>query len=257
MALLSAGMAVAQVPEPSAQAPAAVQSVESSAGGPPSVAAQLELKRAMTDRAATDQRSQWTLRTNVLLDSPVSLVRLDIPFVDKNNSFSSDPANVGLGDLKTRVGFAPIPVPAVPLSFFFDFIFPTGGSLGNGKYQLCPGLSSAIRLASWRTPVFRFLPLVEQYVSIAGDPNRSDIDYTSFELKVEALWPKALALSMNAKPVIDWVHGAQSAAVLDSQVDWIASTHWRVWVKYGFRLWGARLPTTYDGQLEIGVRWSS
>src|SRR5215470_9555776 len=136
-----------------------------------------ELKRELTDRGATDQRTQTTLRAELLLSSPISLLRLDVPFVDKKNTFTGDPSNVGFGDLKTRVALAPIPIWGAPLTLYLDLVFPTGEDLGAGKYQVVPGTSSSIRLLSGDAPALNFLPLAEQYISVAGDPTRQSLYY--------------------------------------------------------------------------------
>src|SRR5262244_1780036 len=74
------------------------------------VTPRFELKRALTDRGSTEERTHTTFRAELLLSFPVSLLRLDVPLVDRNNSFTSDPSNAGLGDLKTRLALAPMPI---------------------------------------------------------------------------------------------------------------------------------------------------
>src|SRR5262245_23213894 len=108
------------------------------------VTPQFELKRELTDRGATDQRTQTSFRAELLLSSPISLLRLDVPLVDKNNSFTSDPSNAGLGDLKTRCALAPMPIWGAPLTLYLDLVFPTGGDLGAGKYQVVPGAAPSV-----------------------------------------------------------------------------------------------------------------
>ena len=245
-------------PAPGAAPPVApgAPGVTAPSVGRPPVSSRFELKRQLSNRGAIDESSRTTLRAELLLDSPLTLVRVELPFVDKNNSFTSDPLNAGLGDLKTRFAFTPIPVPGAPVAFFLELVFPTAeGTLGYGKYQVAPGVTSSIKVAPWREPVLLFAPLVEQYLSFAGDPTRSPIDYTYTELNLEARWPH-LRLSLNPKPTIDWTKGVSSAAVLELQATWIISSHWRLWIKGGQRLWGGTLPGTYDQQLETGVRWT-
>ncbi len=221
---------------------------------PPS--ARFELKRTASNRGAIDQSTRTTLRAEVLLDSPVTLVRLELPFVDKNDSTTGESLTPGFGDLKSRVAFAPLPVPGAPIAFFFELVFPTArDSLGFGKYQVAPGVTATMNLASWHQPLLLFVPLLEHFVSFAGDPSRDPVNYTQAELNVEARWP-ALWLSLNAKPVLDWTKGGDSASVLELELSWLPSTHWRLWFKVGQRLWGGRLPATYDQQLELGVRWT-
>jgi len=218
------------------------------------VTARFELKRSLIDRGSTEENTRTTLRAELLIDSPVWLVRLDVPFIDKNNSFTSDALNAGLGDMKVRVAFGPLRVQASTISPLADVVFPTGGSRGSGKYQVAPGVTASIRLPStWSKPALFWLPLIEHFLSVAGDPSRSDINYTRLELKVEARWPHWI-VSLDPRPVIDWTQGVRTAADIELQGTWVPSGHWRLWLKAGRRLWGDTLPTTYDDKLEIGVR---
>jgi hypothetical protein len=145
------------------------------------------------------------------------------------------------------------------LSPFLELVVPTAetSALGSGKWQLAPGATATFPLAppwSGATRAARFVPKLQQYVSVAGDRDRSDVSYTSMELKLEAQWQRGFMLSVNPKPVVDWTAGFDTAAVLEVQATWIISRAWRVWAKPGVRLWGPRLPATYDRQLEVAVR---
>src|SRR5262249_31217395 len=219
------------------------------------VTPQFELKRELTDRGATDQRTQTSFRAELLLSSPISLLRLDVPLVDKNNSFTSDPSNAGLGDLKTRLALAPMPIWGAPLTLYLDLVFPTGGDLGAGKYQVVPGAAPSVRLLSGDAVALVFLPLAEQYISVAGDPTRKSLYYLKLELKMEVRW-EHWSVSLNRKPVIDWTQGPSTASVIELESGWVASAHWRLWLKVGRRRWGSTLPSTYDTQVELGVRWT-
>ncbi len=219
----------------------------------------LELKRVMTERGTPGERTKATVRVEKFLDAWVAQLRVDVPFVDKNNEFQSDPSNAGLGDLKCRVGLRPLRVGGVRLTANVDVTLPTAdpGSLGGGKYQLGPGVEASIPLPTpWSaaSPLLRFAPLVRQTFSVAGDADRADQSYTQLEAKLEASWPDRFAVSLTPKPVVDWEQGGKTAAVLELEAAWIVSRSFRLWVKPGLRLWGPALPCTYDRQLETGVR---
>ena len=230
-------------------------------GGPPAAGEpwRLELKRAMTNRGAPDQRSKTTLRVEKLVDSVVTLLRLDVPYVDKNNSFTSDPLDAGLGDLKARVGFRAPGSGGVRLAPFLEVVFPTANpaALGMGKYQLGPGITVEVPVPHpWPEAGFTlaFRPLAEQYFSVAGDPARAAVNYTQLEAKLEAAWPARALLSVNPKALVDWTKDGETAAVLELEGTWLVSRAWRLWLKAGARLWGPALPGTYDRQLESGAR---
>jgi hypothetical protein len=218
-----------------------------------------ELKRSASERGTASESSRTTVRVEKFFDSVVAQLRADLPYVDKNNEFQSDPLYAGLGDLKCRVGFRGFPAGAARIVTNVDVVFPTAASekLGNGKYQLGPGVEASIPLpAPWARsgPRLRFAPLIRQTFSVAGDPDRSDQNYTQLEAKLEAAWPDRFVVSVNPKPVIDWEQDGATAAVLQLEGAWLVSRSWRVWLKPGFRLWGPALPSTYDRQLELGVR---
>ena len=114
------------------------------------VAPRFELKRAMTNRGAPDESSRTTLRSEAVVDWAVTLLRLDVSYVDKNNDFVSDPLNAGLGDLTARVESAPLRVAGAPLKLLVEVVFPTGGALGFGKYLVGPGAKISLPLrAPW------------------------------------------------------------------------------------------------------------
>ena len=195
----------------------------------------------------------------LLADLGIRNVRVDVPWVDKSVAEGGDPLDVGLGDVKGRIGLHAVRAGSGRLSPFLDLVFPTAGSaaLGSGKWQLGPGATLSVPLpAPWSGPTraARFVPKLEQYVSIGGDPDRKDVSYTQAELKLEVEWRRGLMLSVNPKPVVDWTAGFDTAAVLEVQGTWIVSPAWRLWAKGGARLWGPTLPATYDRQLELAVR---
>jgi hypothetical protein len=66
---------------------------------------------------------------------------------------------------------------------------------------------------------FPFAPLVGQVVSVAGDSDAKDINYTKIELAVRDTWRSDFALKFTLKPVIDWQQGGRTAAVIELQGD--------------------------------------
>ncbi len=225
-----------------------------------SVAAwRFELKHTMTNRGAIDERTKVIARVEKLLDGPVSLLRVDLPYVDKNNQFAMDLANAGFGDVECRVGARPVRWGSTAVVLpFLDATFPTAATsrTGSGKWLLGPAVSLGVNLpAPWAAgPTLSFQPQLQQYFSVAGDPARPDIDYTGAELKLEAEWKDVALVNVNPKPVLDWTSGVRTACVLDVQGIWLVTRLIRLSVRSGFRLWGEALPSTYDQQLEVAVR---
>ena len=77
----------------------------------------IELKRENTNRGHEGETTKSTFRFEHYTEGTVSLLRLDIPFVDKNRSFGGDLAQIGPGDVKVRMGFKKIPVSTASIGF--------------------------------------------------------------------------------------------------------------------------------------------
>jgi hypothetical protein len=180
------------------------------------------------------------------------LLRLEIPFPDDKTSFEGDPFSPRLGDIKARVGFRPVGLGDIPVASFLEVTFPTAGpeELGSGKYQVSPGVRTTFPISFGRTlpesHKMSFEPLVKQVVSVAGDENRKDINYTKFELTLRDTWRKEYWLELTPKPIVDWEQSAKTGAVLELEGGWIINPRWRVWLLLGTRLWGEGVPSTYD-----------
>jgi len=56
-----------------------------------------------------------------------------------------------------------------------------------------------------------FSPLVKQVVSVAGDEDRKNINYTQLELALREAWQKKYWLKMRPKVIVDWEQDANTA----------------------------------------------
>ena len=109
----------------------------------------VELKLQFTNRGTPGETSRTTLRLEALFKGLISFLRVDIPGVDKQKD---DVFYEGLGDIKARAGFHAILLGDCRLLPFFEMIFPTAEEpeLGQGKYQIAPGLRLAVPVtAPW------------------------------------------------------------------------------------------------------------
>jgi hypothetical protein len=216
-----------------------------------------ELKRQATDRATIGETSSTWIKIEAFRSGVVSLLRLELPFPDWKTSFEGDPSSPGLGDIKTRVGFRAVPLGGIPISSFFEVTFPTAQSeeLGTGQYQLSPGIWSNIPISL--TPLVpadhkvSFEPLIQQVVSVAGDADRRNINYTKFELSLRDLWRQKYRMKLTAKPIVNWMQDGNTGAVAELEGGWNIHRHWWVDLMFGTRLWGEGVPTTYDQRIEI------
>lgn len=221
----------------------------------------VELKRQFTERGTPEESSRTTLRVEATPQSFVSLVRLDLPFVDEKNG---NPTSPRLGDIKLKLVSRSIPLGGTRLNPLFETTFPTADpeSLGNGKYQLAPGAELRVPLwafgqergrATWKVNS-KFL--VQQVVSVAGDEARQDINYTKFEPELKAAWREKLTLQLTPKLVFDWHLGGEAGAVLELEGGWSFSRRWRTTLTLGHGLWNTDLPTMYGKKVEWTLRFN-
>jgi hypothetical protein len=217
----------------------------------------IELKREATNRGTPEETTKTQIKIDAFLDGIVSLLRLEVPFPDDKTSFEGDPFSPRLGDIKVRVGFRSVPLGDIPIGSFLEVTFPTANpeELGSGKYQISPGIRTNIPISfGQRLPEshkMSFEPLVKQVVSVTGDENRKDINYTKFELSLRNTWRQKYWLKLEAKPVVDWEQSAKTGAVAELEGGWIINRQWRVWLLLGSRLWGEGVPSTYDKRVGI------
>ena len=218
-----------------------------------------EFKRENTNRGTPDETTKTQIKIDAFFNGMISLLRLEMPFPDDKTSFEGDPFNPRLGDIKVRVGFRPVRLGDIPLLSFLEVTFPTANpeDLGKGKYQVSPGVRASIPVSfGQRLPESHKVslePLVQQVVSVAGDEDRTNINYTKFELSLRDTWRKKYWLKLTGKPIVDWEQGGNTGAVAEVQGGWIINRQWRVWIMLGTRLWGEGVPTTYDQRVGINA----
>jgi hypothetical protein len=220
----------------------------------------LELKRQFTDRATPQESSRTTVRMEVTpQDFSLSLVRVDVPFVDKKNGDAFGPR---LGDLSTKLVSRRISWRGLRLDGTFETTFPSAQpqSLGNGKYQLGPGFDLIFPLLNagqdaardWQ---MKFDLFTKQVFSVAGDSDFKDINYTRAEPGLMAVWRGKLLLGLTPKLVYDWEQD-QSGAVIELESDWNINRHWRLDLVLGHGLWNTSVPTGYESKIEFSVRYN-
>lgn len=219
----------------------------------------LELKRQNTDRGTPEETTKTTVRISRYLDGFVSRLRLEVPFPDENTGFGGAPFDPRLGDIEVRAWFRPFHIDSLPLTTFFAITFPTASpeNLGSGKYQLKPGIETKLPIPlseeAEKSQALTFEPQIKQVFSVAGDPDRKNINYTQIELALKDTWKKKYWVKLNPKPTIDWEHNASTGAVLELEVGWTINHSWSVWLMGGTLLWGEGVPGTYDRRVELSV----
>lgn len=217
----------------------------------------LDVKRQNTDRDTPGESTKTTLRLEALPDGPVVLWRLDLPFPDEKDTFSGSPFDPRLGDVKLRARLKAVDVGRAPVSFFSELTFPTADpdTLGQGKYQVMLGAETFHPLETWSNADHKlsFSPQVQQVVSVAGDAERKDVNYTKFELALRDLWRKVYSLKLTAKPVIDWVQNGKTGAVGELEGAVFLQQDWKLQLMLGGLLWGEGTASTYGTRVELTV----
>jgi hypothetical protein len=218
----------------------------------------VELKRQSTAHGTPEETTKGNLKFDYFpQNAVVSLMRLELPFPDEKTTFKGgDP---DFGDAKVRMGFRAIDISGRPVTSFVELTFPTAEpeSGGTGKYQFSAGMKTAFRVApgsaSFGSPAQSFSIQVQQVFSFAGDPARNDINQTKFELEWRDTWAVGHYAKATAKPVVDWVGGGQTGAVLELEGGWVLDPQWTLAFMAGHLLWGEGVPSTYKTRAEIKV----
>lgn len=225
---------------------------------------QMEIKRQATDRGTDSESTKTTLRLEALPDGPLSQVRLDLPFPDDKQSFSGDPFNPHLGDIKVKLGFHAVPVGDIPVGSYVELSLPTASpeALGSGKYQLTLGVRSISPWTPWAELQAGLADhrwtvawLVEQVASVAGARDRPDINYTKFEVGVLDTLRGGNTVKLTLKPAIDWEKEGKTGSVLELEGGTPLGEHWRAILMLGSRLWGEGVRSTYGRRLELTARY--
>lgn len=225
---------------------------------------QAELKRQATDRGTESESTKTTLRIEALSSGPISQLRLDVPLPDEKQSFSGDPFDPHLGDVKVKVGFRAVPVGGVRLGSYVEVSFPTASpeSLGSGKYQLTLGVRSTVPWTPWAELSaglgdhrWTIAWLVEQVMSVAGAADRPDVNYTKIELGLLDTLPHEKTVKLTMKPAIDWEKDGRTGAVLELEGGMPIGEDWRAILMLGGRLWGEGVKSTYGRRAELTARY--
>ncbi len=95
---------------------------------------------------------------------------------------------------------------------------------------------------------------LQQVVSVAGDPERKDINVTKIEITLNDIWQGRYTTKLKLKPNIDWVQDGKTGAVAEIEGGLLFAQHWRTWLMLGRRVWGPEgIPATYDTRVELGL----
>jgi hypothetical protein len=256
---ITANAALAEKADPSGPGGASPQDSELGAFAK-GASTRVELKRWLTSRGTPDESTRTNFRVDRLLDGPIALLRLEVPFPDEETDFNGSPFQPHLGDIKARVGFRPFTSADLTFPSFVEATFPTADpkTLGTGKYQLGVGLRMIAKvqlpIADAAAHRSAFESQFQQVVSVAGDPDRKDINTTKLEFTLYDVWRGRYTTRLKLKPNIDWVQDGRTGAVAEVEGGMFFAQHWRTWLLFGRRVWGPEnIQGTYDTRVELGL----
>lgn len=220
----------------------------------------LEFKRQNTSRGTPDESTQTSLRIETFFEGAVSAIRLDVPLPDEKTDFEGDAFNPNLGDVKIRAKFRPLKSGEYSFPSFLEMVFPTADpeSSGSGKYQLNGGIRMimpvSLPVAHPKEHKAQFETEISQTVSIAGDDNRKDINYTKFEFTFYNVWRQQYTMKLKLKPSVDWIQDGKTGSVGEVEGGMFFTRHWRTWIMLGRRLTGPEgVKGTYGTRMEFGL----
>ncbi len=225
----------------------------------PGTTYRLELKYAATNRGSPGESTRTTLRGEVRPGAgAVAYYRVNVPWVNKNDDFASDPLSAGVGDLALKVSLRAPPALGATLAPSLELVLPTAETsrLGSGKWVVAPALAATWRLPEpWSISGRPMSAGVEPSLraSVAGDADRAEIGYAAVELKLVLPLAADWGLEALVKPVLDWEAGWETAGVAELTGEWTPGP-WRLALKLGQRLWGGGVGGTYDERAELTVR---
>lgn len=215
----------------------------------------IELRRDDTDRGDPEEATKTFLRVDSYIWG--GTFSFQMPFPDDMTA-DKGRFNPKLGDLKVRHRFAPWRAGPWTMSVFLEAVFPTADpeSLGTGKYQASAGWTSTRPLlipsrwlAAHQTTVTSQL---HQINSVAGDSERTDINYTKLDLSLKDTWSchwVKLALNMR----VDWIQDGRTGAVGELEYGHLFGAQWKAWIMGGGLLWGEGVKGTYGRKISLSV----
>jgi hypothetical protein len=186
--------------------------------------------------------------------TPNWLLQVTMPYAWADlNGAHGFPTN-GTSDLVARTGWRVYASENVALFIGGDVSFPTASEkqLGTGKYTLGPGAGVAAPLPRLRS---LFFTLVEDFISVGGDPSRADIHYMRVQPALNTIWSERwwslLSLTWN----IDWTHRRENTVNLLGTVGYRFDQHWNVFIGAGGGVVGRDATLGQDWTVQAGVRW--
>lgn len=218
---------------------------------PPGWHGRAEMKREDTNRTDPEEQTKTYFRMDSYLWGGISSFQIAFPDdMSRGGRF-----NPTVGDLKLRHRFGYFPAGSWLMSFFLETTLPTAAipELGGGKYQASGGWTSLRAGRPWHEAhLDTFTSQLQQVNSVAGDPDRTDINYTKLDLSLRDAWRRHWVKgAVNMR--VDWIQNGRTGAVGELEYGYRPSRPWRVWLMGGGLLWGEGVKGTYGRRITLSA----
>jgi hypothetical protein len=164
--------------------------------------------------------------------TPNWLLQVTVPYAWADlNRAPGFPTN-GISDTVVRTGWRVYASENVALFIGGDVSFPTASEkqLGTGKYTLGPGGGVAAPLPRLRS---LFFTLVEDFISVGGDPSRADVHFMRVQPALNTIWSEHWWSLASLTWNIDWTQRLESTVNLLGTVGYRFDKHWNIFVGGG------------------------
>lgn len=182
------------------------------------------------------------------------VLRVDAPFLKWSDpNLSGTTSTKGFSDLVVTAGWRVYNKPDYAVLVGVTSTMPTATEtgLGLGKYTVGPSLATARVLPDWDTFL---IGLFTQQVSVGGDPSRKDVNISRLALLMTTLWKDRWWSTAQTVLQGDWERKGKTGMVFEFEVGRNVVGTWGVFVRPGVGIFGQGVGTTYDWNIEVGVR---
>jgi hypothetical protein len=179
--------------------------------------------------------------------------RLDLPFVYNSSTSDENYKQSGLGDISFRLlGFKFLENPKSALAASIEISMNTAQSpyLGTGKNMLIPMVSYTKRFPKEK---MLLAMLLQQVISVSGDKERSDINYSKLELIFFKAWSGRFWTALAPEWYFDYVDGGVSMNVR-TRLTYAPTPRLNIWATPSAGIFGDFI-ARYQWSAEIGCRY--
>lgn len=181
-------------------------------------------------------------------------LRLEVPYVVDDSPRPGWGEERGMGDVLIRPalrvhrgeGYAVVAAAEITLDTASD------DRLGAGKNVVAPLVFASFDAPRLKSVVF---PFAQQFVSVSGDDDRSDINTTLLRVGVLSRLPNRFYSFLEPSLYIDWERDEKTGFTLELEVGRLMNRQLAIWARPGVSLWGDNLPYIYNWNFEVGFRY--